>query len=93
MALYSVNLGLFALTKRENEVFSLVVSGLSNDEIAAQLFLEVATVKSHVASLFTKLGVHNRVQATIAAYDAGMVVPKGELLAAYTVCTACGEAS
>ena len=59
------------LTEREREVAGAVAAGLSNTEIAEQLYLSVATVKSHVGRLFTKLGVDNRVQIALVVRDAG----------------------
>jgi len=63
------------VTDREREVLTLVGRGLSNREIAAELYITVATVKAHVARLFTKLGARDRVQLVITAYEAGLVAP------------------
>jgi DNA-binding NarL/FixJ family response regulator len=64
---------LSALTERERDVALAVGRGLSNAEIAAELYLSIPTVKAHVSRLFDKLGTTNRVQIAICVHDAGLV--------------------
>jgi DNA-binding NarL/FixJ family response regulator len=63
------------LTDRETEVLRLMAKGLSNSEIAEQLYLSPTTIKSHVAGVLAKLGVRDRVQAVVFAYENGVVRP------------------
>ena len=66
------------ITEREREVLTLIGRGMSNSEIAAHLFITMATVKAHVAHLLTKLGARDRVQLVIAAYEARLVSASGD---------------
>ncbi len=63
------------LTPREREVWLRIARGFSNQEIGQRLFLSEATVKAHVTRLLAKLGVRDRVQAVVAAYESGVVLP------------------
>jgi DNA-binding NarL/FixJ family response regulator len=66
---------LSALTDREREVLALVAEGLSNDEIAARLFLSPLTSKTHVSRVMTKLNARDRAQLVVIAYESGLVTP------------------
>ena len=66
---------LAALTDREREVFVLIAEGRSNREIAQELYVSEGTVKIHVGRVFAKLGVRDRVQAVVLAYETGVVRP------------------
>ncbi|MFD4574603.1 response regulator [Streptomyces sp. NPDC058417] len=73
----SVTGALSALTPREREVLLHVASGLANAEIGVALGVTTGTVKTHVNAVLSKLGVRDRVQATILAYECGLVRPRG----------------
>lgn len=66
-----------ALTDREREVLTLVASGLTNDEIAGELYLSPLTAKTHVSRILSKLGARDRAQLVVIAYETGLVSPGG----------------
>jgi DNA-binding NarL/FixJ family response regulator len=67
--------GLDALTDREREVLTLIGQGLNNAEIAQRLFVSVATAKTHVSRILTKLDARDRAQLVVIAYETGLVAP------------------
>jgi DNA-binding NarL/FixJ family response regulator len=69
--------GVDVLTPREVDILLLLAQGMSNDEVAQALFLEVSTVKSHLARMLPKLGVKSRLQAVVWAYQNGLVRVEG----------------
>jgi DNA-binding NarL/FixJ family response regulator len=71
----NIHPALSELTEREREIMALVAQGLSNDQIAVQLFLSPLTVKTHVSRAMLKLGARDRAQLVVIAYQSGLVAP------------------
>ena len=69
--------GIDDLTERELQVLELMAGGHSNAEIAGELYLGEATIKTHVGRILAKLGARDRVQAVVVAYESGVVTPGG----------------
>ncbi len=71
---------ILALTERESAVLKAMATGLSNAEIGQQLFLAEATVKTHVTHVLAKLGLRDRLQAVVYAYESRLVRPGGQIM-------------
>ena len=66
------------LTAREQETLRMISRGLTNAEIAEAMFVSEHTVKTHVSNVLSKLGLRDRIQAVIAAYETGVAIPRSE---------------